>query len=159
MTPNELRTFILDHPQDFPVTVIPDTDPVQYESPNGGDDQALALSVMAHPELQKEVVNTQLTEPGLFDAIGNAAVAESIMQKLETVAISNPTVARAVSWLKGEIARLNFGSQQTRDMIDDLEDGKVFTTEEATILKNVALKTPTITHIDISKALGRWVTV
>jgi hypothetical protein len=157
MTPDELRTFILNHPE-FTVTVISGTDPVQYESPNG-DDGALALAVMGHSELAKEVVKTQLTEPGLFDAIGNAAVAESIMQKLEYVATINPTVARAVSWLKGETARLDFGSQQTRDMIDDLEEGNVFTTEEATTLKNVALKTPTITHVDISKALGRWVTV
>jgi hypothetical protein len=213
MTPNELRTFILNHPDDFPVTIakiatnvrtlVPDvldingnptyidtveytdTDPPQYEAQNGGDDQALATALMAHPDWPTEYNGVLQTSKALLKEMGGIQ-GTIFLKKLRGFALLTdaPTIAALQAGLnqiiqaKPELTGLtiellqdilneslpflvpandgiDFSSQATQDIMELLVALNVVNEAETDAALATQAYKPTITANDVAKALGR----
>lgn len=102
MTPQELRTLI--------------------ES----DAQALALAQSGAADLcakrcmaiaPKVPTSTLLTELSILRAYTNPADGEAVLQQIETVAASNPVVARVLKWIRPGAPGVDFGDVRVRAML------------------------------------------
>lgn len=85
------------------------------------------------------VAGSFINEKTLYSQLG-AAAAESILQKLEAAAATNPYVKRALHWMTPAEQGIDLGNPVARGMIELLATeagGNVFTVEEANSLKKL----------------------
>lgn len=112
-----------------------------------GSDDACAKRVSEiAPKVHAEM---RLTEIGLYKLLG-PQLAESTLQKLESVAEQNRIVKRALSWLVPANGGLDFGDESTLAMLSQLHEDGVFTDDEYVAITSLSLVPQTISSIDIT---------
>ncbi len=68
---------------------------------------------------------TLIGELGILALFSNPVDGETVLQKLEAVAGSNPVVARAVKWIQPNAPGIDLGHPSTRAMLDFLASEQV----------------------------------
>ena len=120
----------------------------------GNDNGALDA---VQPDLPTEVVEESFfTELSILSAFSNPIDAETCLQKLETVAESNPILKRVLKWITPGAKGLDFGNASVRAQLDALYIAGVLTEKELNVLKSLGEKKVIITVNDISLAWARY---
>ena len=111
------------------------TDPLQLGyAGKSAQDVADLLNNTPRPRLKPGAF---LDERGIIALLGVAA-GEAALQGLEAAAPTNKTLARVLRWLQGVgLARagVDFGDQETQDILDTLSASGVFTADTVAKLK------------------------
>lgn len=150
MTPRELQTLILATPSCVQHVHSNDMSKIGAEEVRGKD-QAVADALMACGALT-QVMPRKIGEDDVLRELGVTA-GDDVLTKLETLAVADSKVRRAMRLLAA--GDLDIGHAQTQAMIDALP--MEFTADEKTALKNMALRTVSVSAAEVSTALrGPW---
>lgn len=128
---------------------------VAKELADSGNDSGCAESIKE--DLPTEVMpESFFTELSILSAFENPMDAETCLQKLETVAESNPILKRVLKWIVPGAKGLDFGNPSVRGQLDALHQAGVLTDNELNILKSLGEIKINITANDISLAWARY---
>ena len=101
---------------------------------DAGNDYGCFKEIMG--DLPKEpVLESFFTELSILSAFENPMDAETCLQKLETVAESNPILKRVLKWIAPGAKGLDFGNPSVRSQLDALHQAGVLTDLELSTLK------------------------
>lgn len=92
-----------------------------------------------------------INERGLYAALG-PTMAEGILQVLEAVSESNAVVKRALKWLEPSQGGLDLGSVHVRSMVEQLQQGGLLTTEQASALLSMPRERTRTETVDFSSS-------
>lgn len=150
MTPRELQTLILATPACAQHVHNNDMAKIGAEDARAKD-QAVADALAASGALT-QIASRKIGEDDVLRDMGVAA-GDEVLTKLETLALSDSKVLRAMRLLgQGD---LDIGHDQTQAMIEALPPP--FTEAEKLALKNMALSTVAVSGAEVSTALrGPW---
>lgn len=115
-----------------------------------GSDDACAKRCM---EIAAKVTYQRfITELTILSLYADPTDAETVMQKIETVAQSNPVIARVLKWLQPSAPGIDAGDSRVRAMLtaSTVDGGIGLTTEQAQPILDCASKPPTITGRDVA---------
>ena len=108
-------------------------------------------------DLPKEpVLESFYTELSILSAFENPMDAETCLQKLETVAESNPILKRVLKWIAPGAKGLDFGNPSVRGQLDALHQAGVLTELELNTLKGLGEQAVVISSDDVSSAWARY---
>ena len=102
MTPQELRTLIESDAQALAL------------AKSGAADLCAARCMQVAPKIP---ASTLLTELSILRVYANPADGEAVLQQFETVAASNPVVARVLKWIRPGAPGVDFGDVRVRAML------------------------------------------
>ena len=102
MTPQALRTLIESDPQALAL------------AQSGAADLCAARCMQVTPKIPTSIL---LTELSILRVYANPADGEAVLQQFETVANSNPVVARVLKWIRPGAPGVDFGDARVRSML------------------------------------------
>jgi len=101
------------------------------------DDAALTLSLLNERNRLK-IVDTYLTEVGIYNTFDDVMEAEVFLQKMEAIIDQNPVVKRMFAWIKPGAPGLNVGNPMVRSFLDQLVGVAGITQHEVDHIKDDA---------------------
>ena len=139
MTPQELRTLIESDAQALAL------------AKSGAADLCAARCMQVAPKIP---ASTLLTELSILRVYANPADGEAVLQQFETVAASNPVVARVLKWIRPGAPGVDFGDVRVRAMLTLAvnQGGIGLTNVQATPLLAAAEVSQSISGSDVSTA-------